>query len=88
MRVNPSALNAQLEKGLVSAYVLFGAEPLMLEEAADRIRTVARQVGVDEVRSMTAGVDLDWSELNANARSLSLFSSRRLIVIRTSTPSA
>ena len=82
MRVNPSALNAQLEKGLVSAYVLFGAEPLMLEEAADQIRTVARQAGVDEVRSMTAGVDLDWLELNANARSLSLFSSRRLIVIR------
>ena len=82
MRVSPSALNAQLERGLVGAYILFGAEPLMLEEAADQIRTVARQAGVDEVRSMTAGVDLDWSELNANARSLSLFSSRRLTVIR------
>ncbi len=82
MRINSSALNAQLEKALVGAYVLFGAEPLMLEEAADQIRTAARQAGVDEIRSMTAGVDLDWSELNANARSLSLFSSRRLIVIR------
>ena len=82
MRVNPSALNAQLEKGLVSAYILFGAEPLMIEEAADQVRTLARQAGVDEVRSMTAGVDLNWSELNANTRSLSLFSNRRLIVIR------
>ena len=61
LRVNPSALNAQLEKALVGAYVLFGAEPLMLEEAADQIRTAARQAGVDEIRSMTAGVDLDWS---------------------------
>ena len=52
MRVNPSALNAQLEKGLVGAYILFGAEPLMLEEAADQIRTVARQAGVDEVLSL------------------------------------
>ena len=82
MRVNPSALAARLEKGLVGAYVLFGAEPLMLEEAADQIRVVARQAGVDEVRSLTAGIDLEWSELDGNARSLSLFSSRRLIEIR------
>jgi uncharacterized protein Yka (UPF0111/DUF47 family) len=82
VRVNPSALAARLEKGLVGAYVLFGAEPLMLEEAADQIRVVARQAGVDEVRSLTAGIDLEWSELDGNARSLSLFSSRRLIEIR------
>jgi DNA polymerase-3 subunit delta len=84
LRVNPSALNAQLEKGLVSAYVLFGAEPLMLEEAADQIRTVARQVGVDEVRSMTAGVNLDWSELNANADSKTMTATGRLHLILTS----
>ena len=58
LRVNTSALNALLEKGLVGAYILFGAEPLMLEEAADQIRTVAREAGVDEVRSMTSGSKL------------------------------
>ena len=54
----------------------------MLEEAADQIRQQARGHGVAEVLRFTAGVDLDWSELIASARSLSLFADRRLIEVR------
>ena len=82
MRVAPPALAAHLGKGLASSYLLFGSEPLLLEEAADQIRQQVRSHGVAEVLRFTAGVDLDWSELIASARSQSLFANHQLIEVR------
>ena len=82
MRLAPPALTAQLCKGLARGYLLFGNEPLLLEEAADEIRRQVRSQGGADVLRFTAGVDLDWSELTGSARALSLFVDRRLIEIR------
>jgi len=71
-----------LRKGLARSYLLFGSEPLLLEEAADEIRQQVRSQGGTDVLRFTAGVDLDWSELMGNARALSLFVDRRLIEVR------
>ena len=62
MRIASNALSSQLEKGLSNTYLIFGAEPLLIEESADMIRRTARQHGIDEVLRFTAGVDLDWQQ--------------------------
>ena len=81
MRLAPPALTAQLCKGLARGYLLFGNEPLLLEEAADEIRRQVRSQGGADVLRFTAGVDLDWSELTGSARALSLFVDLSLIHI-------
>ena len=76
MRLAPPALSGRLQKGLDSAYLLFGAEPLLVEESAEAIRTAARSQGVEEILRYTAGVDLDWKQLLSAGQALSLFASK------------
>ena len=73
MRIAPPALTGRLGKGLDNVYLLFGTEPLLIEESADAIRAAARQHGVEEILRYTAGVDLDWQQISSASRSLSLF---------------
>ncbi|MDP6313706.1 MAG: DNA polymerase III subunit delta [Arenicellales bacterium] len=82
MRIAPSALAARLAQGFQRTYLLFGAEPLLVEECAQAIRQAARNAGIDEVLRYTAGVDLDWQQVMAGTLAQSLFSSRRLLEIR------
>ena len=82
MRLAPPALSGRLQKGLDNAYLLFGAEPLLVEESAEAIRSAARNQGVEEILRYTAGVDLDWKQLLSAGQALSLFASKRLIEIR------
>ncbi len=82
MRLASAALAGRLHKGLDKAYLLFGAEPLLVEESAEAIRLAARDRGVDEILRYTAGVDLDWKQLLSAGQALSLFASKRLWEIR------
>ena len=82
MRIAPPALAGRLQKGLDNAYLLFGAEPLLVEESAEAIRSAARDEGVEEILRYTAGVDLDWKQILSAGQALSLFATRRLLEIR------
>ena len=82
MRLAPAALTGRLQKGLDNAYLLFGAEPLLVEESAEAIRLAARDQGVDEILRYTAGVDLDWKQILSAGQALSLVASKRLLEIR------
>jgi DNA polymerase-3 subunit delta len=48
MQISTAQLPAQLAKGLAPLYVLHGAEPLLVIEAADAIRAAARAAGYSE----------------------------------------
>ena len=76
-------LQAHLQKGLRSLYVLHGDEPLLVQEAADAIRAAARAQGFSE-RSMhvVSGAHFDWSEVLAAGGSMSLFADRQILEIR------
>ena len=82
MRIAPAALAGRLQKGLDNAYLLFGAEPLLVEESAEAIRSAARDQGVEEILRYTAGVDLDWKQILSVGQALSLFAAKRLLEIR------
>jgi DNA polymerase-3 subunit delta len=83
MQLAPNQLDAHLQKGLKSLYVLHGDEPLLIQEAADAIRTFARTQGFTERSSHTvAGAHFDWSEVLAAGGSLSLFADKQLLELR------
>jgi DNA polymerase-3 subunit delta len=76
-------LGTHLAKGLKPVYVLHGDEPLLLQEAADQIRAIARQQGFTERSVFTvAGAHFDWSAVLAAGGSLSLFADRQILEVR------
>ncbi len=76
-------LQPHLQKGLKSLYTLHGDEPLLVQEAGDAIRAVARTQGFTERSSHTvAGAHFDWSEVLAAGGSLSLFADKQIVELR------
>lgn len=83
MQLALSQLAGHLQKGLKSLYTLHGDEPLLMQEAADSIRSVAREQGYTERTSHTvAGAHFDWSEVLAAGGSLSLFADKQIVELR------
>jgi DNA polymerase-3 subunit delta len=82
VRTSPDALSSGLARGLRSAYLVTGFEPLLIAEACDAVRAAARAQGhADrEVHFLERG--FDWNALLADAANLSLFASRRLIELK------
>jgi DNA polymerase-3 subunit delta len=83
MQLAASQLSAHLQKGVKSLYTVHGDEPLLVQEAADAIRTAARSQGYGERTSHTvAGAHFDWSEVLAAGGSLSLFADKQILELR------
>ncbi|MGD9603535.1 MAG: DNA polymerase III subunit delta [Gammaproteobacteria bacterium] len=82
MQVKPERLAEHLaRKGVPRCALVFGPEPLQVQESADAIRAAARAAGVTE-RIVFDGGTQDWGALRALAGNLSLFAERRLIEVR------
>ena len=76
-------IQAHLQKGLRSLYTLHGDEALLVQEAADAIRTAARSQGFTERTVFTvAGAHFDWAEVLASGASMGLFGDRQLVEVR------
>jgi DNA polymerase-3 subunit delta len=86
VRTTPDALPAGLARGLRSAYLVTGVEPLLIAEAASAVRQAAREAGYAdrEVHFIERG--FDWDELLRDSANLSLFASRRLIELKFNSP--
>lgn len=82
MQCQPQQLDQTLERGLAPVYLVFGDEPLQLDEAADAVRRRAREQGFSERVCLEHHSQFDWSALAAEAGSLSLFAERRMIELR------
>ena len=82
MRITTEQLTQQLKRTLAPLYIVYGDEPLLALEAADRIRARAREEGHVEREVLTAEQHFDWSQLRISSQSQSLFASRRMLEIR------
>jgi DNA polymerase-3 subunit delta len=83
MQISADRLAGQLERELRAVYTVWGDEPLLAQEAADRIRAAARSAGCSERQVHTVqGAHFDWSGLLGASQALSLFADRQLIEIR------
>jgi len=82
MRLRAEQFTAHLAKPLASVYVVFGDEPLLVQESTDAIRQAARAQGYTERVSLTVETGFDWNTLEQNAANQSLFADRRLLELR------
>ena len=63
IRLYPEQLNAQLQEGLRQSYLLWGNEPLLLQESQDAIQSVAKSQGFSEHYQFTLDNNTDWNEI-------------------------
>jgi len=83
MQLRPEQLTLALQRGLRSLYTIHGDEPLLAQEAGDRIRDAARAAGYSERKVFSvSGAHFDWSALLGAAQAMSLFAERQLIELR------
>jgi DNA polymerase-3 subunit delta len=75
-------LPRELARRIAPLYTVYGAEPLLALEAADRIRAKARESGYGEREILTVESGFNWADLRFAGRSLSLFAARRLLELR------
>ncbi len=82
MRLRPEQLADDLRRTLHPVYLVCGEEPLQLGEAADEIRSRAKQAGFTVREVLHAEANFDWRQLALEAGSLSLFAERKIIDLR------
>jgi DNA polymerase-3 subunit delta len=82
MRLRNDQLTSHLQRGLAPIYLLSGDEPLQMMEAADQIRSIAKEQGFTEREVLDQVTGFDWSALNQAAESLSLFGDKRVLELR------
>ncbi len=83
MATTPSAFRKHLSGDeLKPAYLIAGAEHLLVIEAADALRARARELGFSERDVLDVEANFDWNLLGDASRSMSLFASRKLIDLR------
>ena len=75
-------LARSVAKGLPPITWIAGDEPLLAMEAADIVRAGARSAGFTERAILDVGAHFDTSLLIEQARSMSLFSQRKLVDVR------
>ncbi|PMH37484.1 DNA polymerase III subunit delta [Vibrio sp. 10N.286.49.B3] len=79
MRVYADKLADHLTKQLNNVYLIFGNEPLLVQESREAINQQALQQGFEEKHRFVVDNNLDWNKVNDCCQALSLFSSRQII---------
>ena len=79
MRLRLEQLGGQLARQLAPLYLIYGDEPLLVQEALDAIRSAARTRGYSERVCLTVEAGFDWNRFWESAVSPSLFAERRLM---------
>jgi DNA polymerase-3 subunit delta len=83
MQLRPDSFGRQLAgEPLRPIYLVAGAEPFLVQEAADAIRARAREEGYGEREIFDVDNSFDWNTLAHGLASLSLFATRRLFDVR------
>lgn len=83
MQIKLWDLESRLATGsLAPIYFISGDEPLLLQEACDQVIAAATAAGYDERSVIHADSGYRWADLTADASSMSLFASLRLLDVR------
>ncbi|MBK9470618.1 MAG: DNA polymerase III subunit delta [Gammaproteobacteria bacterium] len=82
MRIRVEEFPARLKARLLPFYLLYGDEPLLVQECADALRATCRDGGIGERQVFDVDASFDWNRLGAECSGLSLFGDRKLIEVR------
>lgn len=81
IRLYAEQLGAQLQESLRLCYLLFGNDPLLLQESHDGIRYRAQEQQFDEHFSVTLDAGTDWEAIFSLCQARSLFASRQTLLL-------
>lgn len=81
-KVRPEQLAGALNKNIAPVYLVFGDEPLIVQECCDSVRSAARAQGFSERELHHTDAGFSWDELYNSANAMSLFADRKIIEIR------
>lgn len=81
-RLRGDQITQALGKSLKPIYTVSGDEPLLVQEACDSLRKLAKKRGFSEREVHHADGNFQWLDLLNSANSLSLFSDKKIIEIR------
>lgn len=82
MKLDAERLGPRLSRSPDPLYLISGAEPLLVAEAADAIRAAARAAGFEERETLFVEPGFDWARLAAGRDNLSLFAGKKLLEVR------
>ncbi|MBS9424484.1 DNA polymerase III subunit delta [Photorhabdus caribbeanensis] len=81
IKLYPEQLISQLNEGLRNCYLIWGNEPLLLQESQDHIRKAAEKHAFTEHFTYTLDNHTEWDEIFGICQSLSLFASRQTLTL-------
>jgi DNA polymerase-3 subunit delta len=87
VKIKPDQLQAYLQKSLQikqlsPIFIISGDEPLLSQEAADAVRSTARQLEFTERETFDIDARFDWNLVFNETNSLSLFSDKKILELR------
>ena len=82
VEIKPHQLPNVLARSLAPAYLIAGAEPLIVQECRDQVIQAAQAQGFEERTVHDAGRGFDWDRLQEEAGAPSLFANRRIVDLR------
>jgi DNA polymerase-3 subunit delta len=87
VKIKPDQLKSHLQKSLQTKklspiFIVSGDEPLLSQEAADAVRSAARQLEFTERETFDIDARFDWNLVFNETNSLSLFSDKKILELR------
>lgn len=82
MQLRAGDLAGHLRGSLANAYLIFGDDALLVEEACDAVLHAAREAGYTERSVLHVDASFNWNDVIQDAASMSLFAERRIIDVR------
>lgn len=82
MRLRADQLTGHIQQGLAPIYLIYGDEQMLVEESSDLLRQAARKLGADDRQVWHVEGRFDWSQIQWQEQTMSLFASQRLLEIR------
>jgi DNA polymerase-3 subunit delta len=82
VRLRAEQVAGHCQQGLLPIYLIFGDESMLVEETADVLRQHIRQSGAEDRQVWHVEGRFNWSEIQFEEQTMSLFSSQRLLEIR------
>ncbi len=79
-------LSSRLRSPIAPLWLITGEEPLLMLEAADMIRSKAREEGCTEREVLNASANWDWNKLFDACQAMSLFGDKKIVELRLASP--
>ncbi|AKC60477.1 DNA polymerase III subunit delta [Blochmannia endosymbiont of Camponotus (Colobopsis) obliquus] len=75
----PEQLSSQLKKKINNIYILYGTNPLLLQESQNKIYKTAKKCGFNQKYSFLLDKNTNWSNIFNKCKNLHLFNNKQIL---------